>query len=100
MSGQSGGIGQNAMAANVAVMANVHAGHEQATGAEMRKAASTDGAAADGYAFPDGVVIADFRLRRLAAVLQILWCDADCTEGMKDVACADAGAAFENYMRD
>ena len=59
-----------------------------------------DRAAADGYIFADGVVVADHGLGRLAAILQILRRNADGAKGMKGIARADAGAAVQNNMGD
>jgi hypothetical protein len=82
------------MAAYVAVMANMHTGHQQATGAEPSNPASANCSPADGYIFADRVVIADFCFRRLTAILQILRRNSDCAEGMKDVARTDSRPAI------
>src|SRR6185437_2871275 len=90
VTGKRGGISQDAVAADLAVVANMGASHDQAVGADTRNTASARRAAADGHAFANGIVIAEDRFRRLAAIFQVLRGDPDRAEGIENVSCADS----------
>src|SRR6185437_15108239 len=58
------------------------------------------GAAANGHALADGVVVADLGLGWLALILQILRRHADRGEGIDRVPRAQAGVAVHHHVRD
>src|SRR5208282_515458 len=93
VAGKSSGVGQDAMAAHLAVVADMHTSHEQAVGADPRDAAAAYRAAADGHALADSVVVAEDGFSGFTAILQILWRHAGRAERIKNVARADSGAA-------
>jgi hypothetical protein len=86
------------MVADDAVVRDVHVVHHQHVVADARDHRAALGAAMDGGELADAVVVADFKARGLAVVLEILRCGADRGELKDLVARADRGAALDDRV--
>src|SRR5713101_4910951 len=65
-------IGEDAVIADEAIMRDVAIGHEVIAAADAGRP-GVGGAAMDGDAFAEDIVVADFQTSRLSLVLQMLW---------------------------
>jgi len=79
-------------------MSDMSVSHNQRVVAHTRQPAAFCGAAADGHAFPDHIVVANLKTRGLARVTQILGCHADGCKRKKAVARADRGWPFDGHV--
>ena len=89
-------VANDATVADVAVVPDVHAFHEEVVAADHR-APLGRGAAVDGHILADGVVVAYFGGGDFAAELEILRYCADHSTGENGVALADARAAEQRH---
>jgi hypothetical protein len=100
VAGEGGGVGEDAAAADVGVVADVGGDHDETAGADRGHASPAFGSAGDGDVFADVVVVANLAAGGLAGVLQVLRRDADAGEGGDAVALAEGGVAVEDDVRD
>src|SRR5208283_5308834 len=100
VAGQRGGVGQDAAVSDLAVVADVHVGHDEAAIPQAGDAAAARGPARDGDRLANGVIVAQLAARGLARVLQVLRRDADRGEGEDAVAAAEGEMAVEHDVGD
>src|SRR5271170_3340287 len=100
VTGERGGIGQDAAIPDHAVMSNVRVSHDEAIAANTRCASAAGGSARDRHAFADDVVVAQNCACRLSLVLQVLGCNADAGKGKEAIAGSDCEVSVENHVRD
>src|SRR5207302_6573917 len=100
MAGQSRVVRHDDMVANLAIMCDVGADHEQPVLANAGHHAAAFGAGIHRHVFADRVVTADHETRFLAAVFQILGLEADRGEGEDARLFADRCAPVDDDMRD
>ena len=96
---QGGGIGQDDVVADDAVVGDVGIGHEQIVVADAGNAASPLGAAIDGNTLAKDIVVADHQPSFLPAVAQVLWRVAKGGERKNLVALANGRPAIDHRMR-
>src|SRR5690606_2781627 len=99
MPGQSRVVDQDAVIAYHAVRADMGIGHDQVVITNGGFAAILQGAAVNGDAFADRVVIADHQSRRLPLVLQIRGVFTNRGKLVDTVVLANHGRPFEHYVR-
>ena len=80
-------------------MADVSVGHDQGVAADFGQSFAFDGAAADGNALTDFVVIADFETGRFAVVRNILGRHADGAERKERIVRADSAWTSNGNVR-
>src|SRR5690606_1054588 len=89
MTGQGRVVDQDGVVADHAVVTDVHIGHQQVVVADARLATVLHGAAVNGHAFTNDIVITDLQPGRLPLVLQIGGILADTGELKNAVVAAD-----------
>src|SRR5580658_5573585 len=100
VAGQRGVIGKNAVAAHLAVVPYVHVTHQQVARANASYTSAAHSSAANGYAFANRILFADYRLSWLALIFQVLRRHADRRERINHVPRSHSGAPVEHNMRD
>src|SRR6202000_3324565 len=75
MPGQRGGVGEDDVIAYLGVVPNMHIGHQQAVGPELRYAATPRGPTRDGDVLADVVVVPNLNAGGFIPALQVLRCD-------------------------
>jgi hypothetical protein len=95
VAGDGRSVDQHDVIFDEAVVADVGVGHDEQMAADFGEASAFDGAAIDGDAFADFVVIADFEARGLVVVGDVLRSHADGGVGEKRIVVADFGWAFD-----
>ena len=100
MAGQGRVVRHDDMVADLAVMRDVSAHHEQAAVANAGHHAAAFGAGIHRHVFADRVMAADHETRFLAAVFQILGLEADRGEGEDARLFADRCAPVDDDMGD
>ncbi|MNT17484.1 hypothetical protein D3C72_1526340 [compost metagenome] len=99
MPGQRGVVDQNAVIADDAVMPDVGISHDQVVIAQRGFRTVLHGATVNGHAFTDDIVVTDHQASFFAFVLQIGRVFAYRGKLVDAIVLADAGRAFEDYMR-
>src|SRR2546430_9785358 len=99
MAGELAGVGEHRVAADLAVVREVHVGHDPVVIAHARTAAIQRGAAVDGDALAEGVAVADLDRGVLAAVLLVLRRRAERGEMEDLVVAPDAQSPVEHDVR-
>ena len=94
MARELGGVGENAMVADDAVVRDVDVVHHQHVVADARHHPAALGAAMNGGELANPIIVADLQARRLAVILEILRRGADRGELEDLVARADRGVAL------
>src|SRR5512134_788297 len=92
-------VGEDAMAADLAVVREMHAGHDPVVVADARDARVARRPAIDGHALADRVAVADLDRRVLARVFLVLRRRADRAELIDAVVAPDARAPVEHHVR-
>src|SRR5436190_15211904 len=100
VAGELAGVGENGLVADLAVVREVHVGHDPVLVAQPRDAGIERRAAVDGHVLADGVVVADLHAGVLAGVFLVLRRRAKRGEVEDLVAAADLQAAVEHHVRD
>src|SRR2546427_772345 len=93
------GIGEDGVAADLAVMREMHVRHDPVVAADAGHSRVELGAAVDGDVLADDVAVADLDRRVLAGVFLVLRRRADRGEMEDAVAPADASTAVEHDVR-
>src|SRR3970282_209769 len=93
------GIGEDRLAADLAVVREVHVRHDPVVVAHARHARVARRAAVDGDVFAYRVAVADLHGRVFAAIFLVLRRRADGGELIDAVVAADAHAAIEDHVR-
>src|SRR5205814_1151237 len=93
------GIGEDGVAADLAVMREMHVRHDPVVAADAGHSGVERGAAVDGDVFADHVAVADLDRSVLVGVFLVLRRRADRGEMEDAVAPADAGTAVQHDMR-
>jgi len=96
---QGRAIGENRVVADDAVMRNVHISHQPVVIADSGQTLLLCRAPVDRTEFANGVVIAYFQPRCLAAILLVLWNLTDGCELVDPVVAADPRFALDHRMR-
>ncbi len=99
MTCQLGVVGKNGVAADLAIVRQVHISHEQVVVADARDAATGDRARIEGTELADGIAIADDQLRGLTRVLLVLRGSAQRGVVVDGVVAANRGVAFDHAVR-
>ena len=99
MAGQLHRVGQDEVAAQPAIVRDVHVGHDPVVVAQARDAGVLHGAGVDGDVLADGVAVADLQPRGLAGVLLVLRRGADAGEREEAVVPPDGGVAVDHAVR-
>ena len=97
--GQLHGVGQDQVAAELAVVRDVHVGHDPVVVAQARDAGVLHGAGVDGHELADRVAVADLQAGGFAGVLLVLRRPADRRELKDAVALADGRVALDHAVR-
>ena len=97
---QGGVVDHDDVIADLAVMGDMGADHEQTVVADAGHHAAPFGARVHGHVFPNNVVAADFQARRLAVVFLVLGLVADGGKGKYPGVGTDGGAAADHDMGD
>src|SRR6185436_10375597 len=99
MAGELNAVGEDGLAADLAVVRDVRIGHDPVLVCQPRDADVLRGAAADGDVLADGVVVADLDRSRLVGVLLVLRRRAERGEVEDLVALADPHRPVEHDVR-
>jgi hypothetical protein len=99
MAGDLRQVGEDGVVADLAVVREVHVGHDPVVVADARDARILHRAAVDGAELAEGVAVPDLDPGRLALVLLVLRRRADRDEVPDGVAPADARVAVEHHVR-
>lgn len=97
VAGESHRVRENDMIADLAVMSDVRITKEQIVRPDPSGQAVV-GATVDGRIFPENVVIANFEIRWLAHILEILGFSTDDCEGKKFIALPDFRVSLHHDM--
>src|SRR6185369_4912949 len=92
-------VGHDHMVADLAVMRDVDADHEEAVVADARDHAAALGPGVHRHIFADRVVAPDHQLGLLAPILEILWFKTDRGERKHPAAVPDRRLAVDYHMR-
>src|SRR5450631_2231916 len=98
--GERGCIREEAVASDLAVVADVGAGHEETVAANARNTSALYGASRDSYAFADDVIVAHFQLRGLTGVADVLRRNPNGGEGIEFVSRANGSVPVEHHVGD
>ena len=96
MAGELGGVRENAIIADDAVVRDVDIVHREDVAADARHHSAAFGAAMNGAELANQIVVADLDHRGLALELQVLRLGADRRELIDVVARANRGVAFDH----
>jgi hypothetical protein len=99
VAGQGSIIGKNGVTANLAIVSNVHVGHDPVVVADPGYAAILHRAATEGAVFTDHIVIAYFQGGGLAGVFFVLGITTDGSEGIDLVVATNVGGARNHCVR-
>src|SRR6201987_279375 len=97
---QSGGIRQENVIADAAVVRDMRVGHHQHVASDFGQPAALYRSPVDRNELPNLVVIADLQTSRLSCVTQILWGKADGRERKESVHGTDCRRPLYCYMRE
>src|SRR6185503_8913039 len=97
--GELRAVGEDGVAADLAVVRKVGIGHQPVVVAESRHHDVLDRAAVDGHVLADGVAVADLDRSVLAGVFLVLRLPAERREGEDPVFPADAHRPLQHDMR-
>ena len=92
-------VGENRAVGDLAIMRNVHVGHDPVVVADTRHANVLRGAEVEGAELADRVALADLEPRRLAGVFLVLRHRAERAELEDAVVAADRRVAFDDAVR-
>ena len=98
MAGERRIVGHDHAVADLTVMGDMHARHEEAVIADSRGAAAMGGAGMHGDMLADLVVAADDQIRLLAPIFQILGPMAEAGEGKDAAAFAERRPSGDHHM--
>src|SRR5262245_35779522 len=93
---QRRGVGEDRMAAHLAVVGHVRGGHEQVLVADRRRASAARRSGVDGAILPELIVPPDAHARPLATVFEILRLEAHGAEREEAAGLADLGVALND----
>src|SRR5260370_25878675 len=96
----SGAVDQHGAVADDGIVADMRVGHKHRMAADARHAAAFDGAAVDGDALADDVVISHLQPRFFPAITDVLRLNPDGAEGAEAVMRADLRRAVDRHVRD
>ena len=99
VAGERRSVGHDVVAAHLAVMGDVHVGHDPVPVAYAGHHPAALRPAVERAVLADDVAVPDLQARRLAAVLLVLRCAAQGGERMDPVAFADPGRPFDDDVR-
>src|SRR5690606_20155410 len=92
-------VGDDRVVANMAIVRNVHVGHDPVVIAQRGDAAILHGAGIEGSEFAHRIAVADHQARGLAGIFLVLRHAADRAEPVETVVAADGGDAVQHAMR-
>src|SRR5690606_20925995 len=99
MAGQLHAIGNDGMVAHLAIMGDMHIGHDPVVVAEPRHAYVLGGAGIDGDIFAHHVAVADFKARGFARIFFVLGHAPYGAETVEVVVGTHRGQAVDDAMR-
>src|SRR6266568_3501646 len=99
MTGKCRRICKDRVVANLAIMRDMHVGHDPVVAADARDARVLHGAAAESAILADGVAVADLERGRFAGVLLVLGRSAERTESENPILSPYASPPLDHHMR-
>src|SRR5207244_4540567 len=98
MAAQQGSVGHNHAAADVTIVGDMAAGHDERVAAERRYAVFFFGAAIDGDSLADDVLVAHYGLGVGAAVANVLWLTAQDSARKDSIVLADRNPTHNRHV--
>lgn len=92
-------VGQNGLVADLAIMGDMHIGHDPVVITDPRHPAILGGAGVEGAELADGVAVADLQAGRLAGIFFVLRHAAERGMCMDLVGLTDRGDALDHAVR-
>src|SRR5690625_3670170 len=92
-------IGNDGMTAYLAIMGNVHVGHNPVVTANAGHAHILHGAGVDRHIFAYCIIITDLQSGGFSSVFFVLWNTPDGAKSVKQIIFTDGGMTINNTMR-